>query len=214
MDSFEADFNSFVTNVLEITQKKQIHVGDLKNLAQQAKNVRSSFSFARKLIEEVSNEGAASLAKMKIMETTLQEERARFVDEKERLDVLLQEEKEKSSSLAKRVEELEEKCRVNSESISMLADELKAASESATILKEDLQRSHLTCASYEQQILRLNQQLATESLDLQGKCELYEKKVGELSNQVAIMEEGMYDPEAYYCYERDYVREGCYLNHC
>lgn len=212
MDSFEADFSSFVANVLEITQKKQIHVGDMKNLAQQAKSVRSSFSFTRKLIEEVSNEGAASLEKMKVMEKTLQEERCRFEEEKERLDDLLQEEKEKSSFLAKRVEELEEKCRGNEESISMLADELKMVSESASILKEDLQRAHLTCASYEQQILRLNKQLATETLDLQGKCDLYEKKIEELSNQVAIMEEGMYDPEAYYCYERDYVSELCFLD--
>lgn len=205
MDAFEADLNSLVTNVLELCQKSQFRVGDLKSLAQQAKTVRSSFSFARKLIDEVSTEGTAALEKMRVLESTLQAERAGFEEEKEKLESVIREEKEKSSQLQKRLEELEEKGRCDAESISKLADELGKESELSKVLREDLQRYHLTASAYEQQILRLNQQLATETMGLQGKCELYEKKVEELSNQVAVMEEGMYDPEAYYCYERDYV---------
>ena len=89
--------------------------------------------------------------------------------------------------------------------MSQLADELKTSKESVDMLKEELQKSYLTCTSYEQQILRLNEQLSIETMELQSKCDFYEKKVSELTEQLNTMEEEMYDPEAYYCLERDRV---------
>ena len=65
--------------------------------------------------------------------------------------------------------------------------------------------SNRTCTSYEQQIIRLNEQLSLEMMELQNKCDFYEKKVNELTEQMDAMEEEMYDPEAYYCLERDRV---------
>ena len=73
------------------------------------------------------------------------------------------------------------------------------------VLKDELQKSYLTCTSYEQQIIRLNEQLSLETMELQNKCDFYEKKVNELTEQMDAMEEEMYDPEAYYCLERDRV---------
>ena len=47
--------------------------------------------------------------------------------------------------------------------------------------------------------------MSLETMDLQSRCDFFERKVEELTSQVNTMEEGMYDPEAYYCLERDRV---------
>ena len=97
------------------------------------------------------------------------------------------------------------KCKNLEESVVHLKEELKNAGESESMIKEELQKAYLTCTSYEEQILRLNQQLSLETMDLQSRCDFFEHKVEELTGQVNTMEDGMYDPEAYYCLERDRV---------
>ena len=72
-----------------------------------------------------------------------------------------------------------------------------------------MQKAQLTCTTYEEQIIRLNEQLSLETIEKQNKGDFYEKKVQDLEERVEIMEEGMYDPEAYYCLERDKVRVVC-----
>ena len=192
MEPFEVDLNAFLSSVVSLCQKHEIRVADLNNLAKQVDTVRGSFSFAKKLMNEVSSEGTSLLEKVRSLETSLENETIRM-------------ENQEQSKMANHVEELEEKSNSYSESMSQLANELKTTKESMDVLKDELQKSYLTCTSYEQQIIRLNEQLSLETMELQNKCDFYEKKVNELTEQMDAMEEEMYDPEAYYCLERDRV---------
>lgn len=205
MEPFEADLNAFINSVVTLCQKHEIRVADLNNLAQQADTVRGSFSFAKKLMDEVSSEGTSLLEKVRSLETSLEKEREEHESDISKLNETIKLENQEHSKMANHVEELEEKSNKYSESVSQLADELKTSKESVDMLKEELQKSYLTCTSYEQQILRLNEQLSIETMELQSKCDFYEKKVSELTEQLNTMEEEMYDPEAYYCLERDRV---------
>ena len=96
----------------------------------------------------------------------------------------------------------EEKENISSSFASTNAEREKL-NESSTLMHDELQKSYMTISAYEEQILRLNQQLSLESLEKQKREEFLEKKVRDLTSKVDSMEEGMYDPEAYYCLERD-----------
>ena len=205
MEPFEADLNAFLSSVVSLCQKHEIRVADLTNLAKQADTVRGSFSFAKKLMDEVSSEGTSLLEKVRSLETSLENERKEHEADVSKLNEAIRMENQEQSKMANHVEELEEKSSSYSESMSQLANELKTTKESMDVLKDELQKSYLTCTSYEQQIIRLNEQLSLETMELQNKCDFYEKKVNELTEQMDAMEEEMYDPEAYYCLERDRV---------
>lgn len=90
--------------------------------------------------------------------------------------------------------------------------EIKSSQESNNVMRDELQKSYLMCSKYEEQILRLNQQLTLESSERQKREESYENKIHELSQKLETMEEGMYDPEAYYCLERDRVSSRIEVN--
>ena len=205
MEPFEVDLNAFLSSVVSLCQKHEIRVADLNNLAKQVDTVRGSFSFAKKLMNEVSSEGTSLLEKVRSLETSLENERKEHEADVLKLNETIRMENQEQSKMANHVEELEEKSNSYSESMSQLANELKTTKESMDVLKDELQKSYLTCTSYEQQIIRLNEQLSLETMELQNKCDLYEKKVNELTEQMDAMEEEMYDPEAYYCLERDRV---------
>ena len=205
MEPFEVDLNAFLSSVVSLCQKHEIRVADLNNLAKQVDTVRGSFSFAKKLMNEVSSEGTSLLEKVRSLETSLENERKEHKADVLKLNETIRMENQEQSKMANHVEELEEKSNSYSESMSQLANELKTTKESMDVLKDELQKSYLTCTSYEQQIIRLNEQLSLETMELQNKCDFYEKKVNELTEQMDAMEEEMYDPEAYYCLERDRV---------
>lgn len=205
MEPFEVDLNAFLSSVVSLCQKHEIRVADLNNLAKQVDTVRGSFSFAKKLMNEVSSEGTSLLEKVRSLETSLENEREEHEADVLKLNETIRMENQEQSKMANHVEELEEKSNSYSESMSQLANELKTTKESMDVLKDELQKSYLTCTSYEQQIIRLNEQLSLETMELQNKCDFYEKKVNELTEQMDAMEEEMYDPEAYYCLERDRV---------
>ena len=205
MEPFEVDLNAFLSSVVSLCQKHEIRVADLNNLAKQVDTVRGSFSFAKKLMNEVSSEGTSLLEKVRSLETSLENERKEHEADVLKLNETIRMENQEQSKMANHVEELEEKSNSYSESMSQLANELKTTKESMDVLKDELQKSYLTCTSYEQQIIRLNEQLSLETMELQNKCDFYEKKVNELTEQMDAMEEEMYDPEASYCLERDRV---------
>mgnify|MGYP004513885281 CR=1 FL=1 len=145
------------------------------------------------------------MAKLRSLEAALKEEQESHEADTRALKETIEKQKEENVRWAKQDEEKEMKCKSLEESVVHLTEELKNAGESETMIKEELQKAYLTCTSYEEQILRLNQQMSLETMDLQSRCDFFERKVEELTSQVNTMEEGMYDPEAYYCLERDRV---------
>ena len=123
-----------------------------------------------------------------------------------KLKATLKEIEELNSKLQLHIDQIDKENKELNKLNAELNHNLDVVSESLSMVKDELQKSYLTCASYEEQIIRLNEQLSSETIERQTRTEFYEKKIGELSNRVNIMEEGMYDPEAYYCLERDRVR--------
>ena len=107
--------------------------------------------------------------------------------------------------LKEQIQQLEEEKENISSSFASTNAEREKLNESSTLMHDELQKSYMTISAYEEQILRLNQQLSLESLEKQKREEFLEKKVRDLTSKVDSMEEGMYDPEAYYCLERDRV---------
>ena len=212
MEPFERDLDSFLDDVVSLCKKHEIRIADLNSLAKQANSIRGSFAFAKKLVDEISSEGTASLAKLRSLEAALKEEQESHEADVRALKETIEKQKEENVRWAKQDEEKEMKCKNLEESIVRLTEELKNAGESETMIKEELQKAYLTCTSYEEQILRLNQQMSLETMDLQSRCDFFERKVEELTSQVSTMEEGMYDPEAYYCLERDRVGDVGVLN--
>ena len=206
MDNLESDLFSLIDAVKVLSKKREIRVGDLNAIARQAEDVRGSFSFAKRLANEVSLESTKSLERLQQKEEELENMKRTNELEVTKLKATLKEIEELNSKLQLHIDQIDKENKELNKLNAELNHNLDVASESLSMVKDELQKSYLTCASYEEQIIRLNEQLSSETIERQTRTEFYEKKIGELSNRVNIMEEGMYDPEAYYCVERDRVR--------
>lgn len=206
MDNLESDLFSLIDAVKVLSKKREIRVGDLNAIARQAEDVRGSFSFAKRLANEVSLESTKSLERLQQKEEELENMKRTNELEVTKLKATLKEIEELNSKLQLHIDQIDKENKELNKLNAELNHNLDVASESLSMVKDELQKSYLTCASYEEQIIRLNEQLSSETIERQTRTEFYEKKIGELSNRVNIMEEGMYDPEAYYCLERDRVR--------
>ena len=206
MDNLESDLFSLIDAVKALSKKREIRVGDLNALARQAEDVRGSFSFAKRLANEVSLESTKSLERLHQKEEELENVKRTNEVEVAKLKATLKEIEELNSRLQLHIDQTDKENKELSKLNEELNQNLGVTSESLSMVKDELQKSYLTCASYEEQIIRLNEQLSSETIERQTRTEFYEKKIGELSNRVNTMEEGMYDPEAYYCLERDRVR--------
>lgn len=206
MDNLESDLFSLIDAVKVLSKKREIRVGDLNAIARQAEDVRGSFSFAKRLANEVSLESTKSLERLQQKEEELENMKRTNELEVTKLKATLKEIEELNSKLQLHIDQIDKENKELNKLNAELNHNLDVVSESLSMVKDELQKSYLTCASYEEQIIRLNEQLSSETIERQTRTEFYEKKIGELSNRVNIMEEGMYDPEAYYCLERDRVR--------
>ena len=206
MDNLESDLFSLIDAVKVLSKKREIRVGDLNAIARQAEDVRGSFSFAKRLANEVSLESTKSFERLQQKEEELENMKRTNELEVTKLKATLKEIEELNSKLQLHIDQIDKENKELNKLNAELNHNLDVASESLSMVKDELQKSYLTCASYEEQIIRLNEQLSSETIERQTRTEFYEKKIGELSNRVNIMEEGMYDPEAYYCLERDRVR--------
>ena len=109
MEPFEVDLNAFLSSVVSLCQKHEIRVADLNNLAKQVDTVRGSFSFAKKLMNEVSSEGTSLLEKVRSLETSLENERKEHEADVLKLNETIRMENQEQSKMANHVEELEEK---------------------------------------------------------------------------------------------------------
>ena len=198
MDNLESSLLELVSSIMSVSKKRELRVNDLTALSKQAEAVKGSFQFAKRLVNEITTESAASVEKQKTTEEELNTARKAMIQDQARSESQIKELKEQIEQLTKERNDL-------SSSLEEVQSERTRLQESATMMKEEMQKSYLTISAYEEQILRLNQQLSIESLEKQKKEEYYEKKVSDLTKKVDSMEEEMYDPEAYYCIERDRV---------
>ena len=205
MDNLESNLFNLIEAVKAISKKREIRVGDLNALARKAEDVRGSFSFAKRLVNEVSIQGTQSAEKLRLKEEELENEKRVHENTVSALQSAIESAEEVNSKLQAQVNSLETEAETLRNSNDQLTKSLNVSNESLAMVKDGLQKTCLACASYEEQIIRLNEQLSLETIEHQTKMEFYEKKIGELTNQVNTMEEGMYDPEAYYCLERDRV---------
>lgn len=198
MENLEKDLLDLVSSVIEVSKKRELRLADLNALAKKAEAVKGSFLFTKRLINEISSKSASSVGKLKTTEEELEQTKKSFLQEQAKNEGIIRELKEQ-------IQQLEgEKKNNSSELISVIAENDKLK-ESSTLMRDELQKSYMTISAYEEQILRLNQQFSLESLEKQKREEFLEKKVMDLTNKVDSMEEDMYDPEAYYCLERDRV---------
>ena len=205
MDNLESNLFSLIEAVKAISKKREIRVGDLNALARQAEDVRGSFSFAKRLVNEVSIQGTQSVEKLRLKEEEFENEKQKYEKTVSALQSAIESAEEVNSKLKEQVNSLESEAATLRSSNDELSKSLSVSNESLAMVKDELQKTYLACASYEEQIIRLNEQLSLETIERQTKMDFYEKKIGELTSQVSTMEEGMYDPEAYYCLERDRV---------
>lgn len=205
MDNLESNLFNLIEAVKAISKKREIRVGDLNALARKAEDVRGSFSFAKRLVNEVSIQGTQSAEKLRLKEEELENEKQVHENTVSALQSAIESAEEVNSQLQTQVNSLETEAETLRNSNDQLTKSLNVSNESLAMVKDELQKTCLACASYEEQIIRLNEQLSLETIEHQTKMEFYEKKIGELTNQVNTIEEGMYDPEAYYCLERDRV---------
>ena len=205
MDNLESSILDLTSSIVEISKKREIRVSDLNELVRKSKDLQGCFTFAKKLMNEVSNEGNESLEKLRKVESDLkkeQESHQKDIDHYEDVISKLNEDVEAKNALVGKISEEKDEVKSKFNSMNM---ELSNAKESCVLLREELQKAYLTCTTYEEQIVRLNEQLSLETIEKQNKGVYYEKKVQDLEERMETMEEGMYDPEAYYCLERDRV---------
>ena len=205
MDNLESSILDLTSSIVEISKKREIRVSDLNELVRKSKDLQGCFTFAKKLMNEVSNEGNESLEKLRKVESDLkkeQESHQKDIDHYEDVILKLNEDVEAKNALVGKISEEKDEVKSKFNSMNM---ELSNAKESCALLREELQKAYLTCTAYEEQIVRLNEQLSLETIEKQNKGVYYEKKVQDLEERMETMEEGMYDPEAYYCLERDRV---------
>ena len=205
MDNLESSILDLTSSIVEISKKREIRVSDLNELVRKSKDLQGCFTFAKKLMNEVSNEGNESLEKLRKVESDLkkeQESHQKDIDHYEDVISKLNEDVEAKNALVGKISEEKDEVKSKFNSMNM---ELSNAKESCALLREELQKAYLTCTAYEEQIVRLNEQLSLETIEKQNKGVYYEKKVQDLEERMETMEEGMYDPEAYYCLERDRV---------
>ena len=205
MDNLESSILDLTSSIVEISKKREIRVSDLNELVRKSKDLQGCFTFAKKLMNEVSNEGNESLEKLRKVESDLkkeQESHQKDIDHYEDVISKLNEDVEAKNALLGKISEEKDEVMSKFNSMNM---ELSNAKESCVLLREELQKAYLTCTTYEEQIVRLNEQLSLETIEKQNKGVYYEKKVQDLEERMETMEEGMYDPEAYYCLERDRV---------
>lgn len=198
MDNLEKSLLDLVSSVIDVSKKRQLRLADLNALAKKAEAVKGSFLFTKRLINEMSNESAASVEKLKTTEAELEQTKKSLLHEQAKNEGMIRELKEQ-------IQQLEEEKENISSSFASANAEREKLNESSTLMHDELQKSYMTISAYEEQILRLNQQLSLESLEKQKREEFLEKKVRDLTSKVDSMEEEMYDPEAYYCLERDRV---------
>ena len=205
MENLESSILNLVSSIDDINKKKEIRVGELKGLAKKAEELQACFSFAKQLMNELSREGTESVEKMHILKQELKEAKEihqqQIIEYTEQIASL-------NDSVEKYKSQIEETTKENAELLKKtktMGIELSNAIESSNLLRQELQKAYLTCTTYEEQIIRLNNQFSLESAEIENKGEFYERRMQDLEDRVEIMEEGMYDPEAYYCLERDKV---------
>lgn len=205
MENLESCVLDVVSSIIEISKKREIRLADLNGLVRKAEDLRGSFTFSKKLMNELSHEGTESVEKLRTVEAELENEKQSHqnsIEQYEEIVAQLNEDIEKKNNL---INELtNEKSEIENK-MTELNKELSNTKEAGNVLREELNKAYLTCTTYEEQIIRLNEQLSAEALEKQNKGDIFEKKMKDMEEKMETMEEGMYDPEAYYCLERDRV---------
>ena len=56
MDNLESSILDLTSSIVEISKKREIRVSDLNELVRKSKDLQGCFTFAKKLMNEVSNE--------------------------------------------------------------------------------------------------------------------------------------------------------------
>lgn len=205
MENLESCILDVVSSIIEMSKKREIRLADLNGLVRKAEDLKGCFTFSKKLMNELSHEGTESIEKLRTVEAELESEKESHqnsIEQYEETITQLNEDIEKKSTL---ISELtNEKSEIESK-LTELNKELSNTKEASNVLREELNKAYLTCTTYEEQIIRLNEQLSAEALERQSKGDILEKKMKDMEEKMETMEEGMYDPEAYYCLERDRV---------
>ena len=187
MDNLESSLLELVSSVMSVSKKRELRVNDLTALSKQAEAVKGSFQFAKRLVNEITTESAASVEKQKTTEEELNTTRKAMIQDQARSESQIKELKEQIEQLTKERNDL-------SSSLEEVQSERTRLQESATMMKEEMQKSYLTISAYEEQILRLNQQLSIESLEKQ-------KKEGEIwtpSKMIHLLGERINNEESVY----------------
>lgn len=75
--------------------------------------------------------------------------------------------------------------------------------ETQALMREQLDQCFNNLSEYETRLVNMNMKLVQEEENHQQETEKLEKMVRDLRKQVQDLEDSIYDPEAYYCMERD-----------